>query len=144
MKLKVLCALAAFGLFLTGCETEQSGGPGVVTSADKSRVIPPERTFSLDVPSLTTTLKQAESKTIDFKMDREKNFDQDVTVNFDGLPTGVTIEPPMFVIKPGDTGAQVNISAAPDAALGEFDVIATSQPASGAPATSKFKVKVEK
>src|SRR5688500_10082432 len=53
----------------------------------------PENSFRLDAPNLATTIKQGETKIVTIGIARAKNFDQDVTLKFEGVPEGVTIDP---------------------------------------------------
>ncbi len=144
--MKRILGLLVLGLALTSlaCTNEDSGGPGVRTTQDQNQVVPPANTFRVDLPEMPQTLKQGESKTMEVKIDREKNFDQNVTVTFSGLPTGVSVDPSEIVIAPGDTGIKATVKAEPDAALGEFDIVANGKPATGAVATTEWKLKVEK
>jgi len=103
-----------------------------------------EQTFTLDVPNLSTTVKQGETKTIDIGVKRGKNFDQDVTLKFMDVPRGVTIEPASPVIKHGDKEAKVTVHAADDAAIGDFTVKVVGHPATGPDATNELKLKIAK
>ena len=98
--------------------------------------------FTLSVPSLSTSLKQGETKTVAIGIKRDKNFDQDVVLKFGDLPTGVTLEPASPAIKHGDEEAQVTLTAAGDAALGNFTIKVTGHPAKGADASNEFKLTV--
>jgi hypothetical protein len=100
--------------------------------------------FKLTMPLLTTSLKQGEAKTVTIGIKRDKTFDQDVAVTFADLPTGVTAEPATSVVKHGDADAQVTLSAAADAALGNFTVKFTGHPAKGADASNELKLTIVK
>jgi hypothetical protein len=106
--------------------------------------VSPKDTFHLTVPFLSTTLKQGDTKEVSIGLKRDKNFDQDVTLTFAGLPTGVTIEPASASIKQGDKEAKLLLKGAADAALGDFTVKVTGHPAKGADASSELKVTVAK
>lgn len=99
-------------------------------------------TFKLTVPRLSTTIKQGETKTASVGLKREKKFDQDVTLKFGELPTGVTLEPVTSDIKHGESEAQFAVTATDDAALGDFTIKVTGHPTSGADATTEFKLTV--
>jgi hypothetical protein len=101
-------------------------------------------TFTLSMPFWTTALKQGEAKAVSIAIDREKRFDQDVTLKFEGLPKGVTVEPADAVIKNGTGEAKFVVKAADDAALGDFAVKVTGHPTKGADATHEFKFTVAK
>jgi hypothetical protein len=100
--------------------------------------------FTLTVPFWTTGLKQGEAKAFSVGITRDKRFDQDVTLRFDGLPKGVTVEPATAVIRNGEPDAKLILKAADDAALGDFAVRATGHPTKGADATHEFRFKVAK
>jgi uncharacterized membrane protein len=98
----------------------------------------------LGLPTLSTHLKQGEAKQVDISIDRGKNFDQDVTIKFEGLPQGVSIEPGSPAIKHGEKDVKVTVKASDSAALGDFTVKVTGQPATGAAATHDLKLTIEK
>lgn len=101
-------------------------------------------TFALSVPFWTAGLKQGEMKSVAIGITRDKRFDQDVTLRFEGLPKGVTVEPTEAVIKRGETDAKFALKAADDAALGDFAVTVTGHPATGADASHVLKFSVAK
>jgi uncharacterized membrane protein len=131
---------------IVGCNNQgTSGGPGTTNRSDNKPVIGrAEDTFTLDPPNLATQLKQGESKAVAIGINRGKNFDQDVTLKFENLPKGVSIEPAHPVIKHGDTEAKLAIKATDDAAVGEFGIKVTGHPAKGSDASNEFKVAVAK
>jgi len=101
-------------------------------------------TFTVSVPTFSTTVKQGESKAVSINIKREKDFDEDVTLNFADMPKGVTIEPASPVIKHGETEAKLMLKCADDAALGDFVIKVTGHPTKGANATHDFKITVAK
>jgi uncharacterized membrane protein len=101
-------------------------------------------TFHLSVPFLSTTLNQGDTKEVSIGIKRDKKFDQDVTLAFTELPTGVTIEPASPVIKQGDTEAKVMLKGKADASVGDFTVKITGHPTKGADASNELKVNVAK
>jgi len=100
--------------------------------------------FTLSMPFWTTGLKQGETKAVAITITRDKRFDQDVNVQFDGLPKGVTVEPADAVIKNGEAEAKFVLKAGDDAGLGDFAVKVTGHPTKGADATHEFKFTVAK
>jgi uncharacterized membrane protein len=144
MKKLFVGLLGAALLAVAGCHPGTTGGPG--TPGGKGSVLGglAENTFKLDTPTLSTKIKQGETKDVTISIDRGKNFDQDVTLKFEDLPAGVKIEPAGTVIKHGDKEAKVTVHAADDAAVGDFTVQAVGQPAKGETASSKLKITVEK
>jgi uncharacterized membrane protein len=103
-----------------------------------------KQTFTLSVPTFSTTVKQGESKAVSLSINREKNFDEDVTLKFAELPKGVTIEPASPVIKHGDTEAKLMLRSEDDASLGDFKIKVTGHPVKGADASHDFKITVAK
>jgi len=76
----------------TGCSQAVPGGPGVTTPTQK----PPaygevDRTFNLTVPHMSTTIHQGETKEVSIGIERGKNFEEDVTLEFADGPKGVTL-----------------------------------------------------
>ena len=134
----------------SGCTQGTPGGPGATNTpsqpttvtAQKPVLGQAEETFNLSVPSLSTNLKQGETKTASISLTRGKNFDEDVTLKFDDMPKGVTIDPASPVIKHGDKEAKITFQAADDAALGDFTVKVTGHPTKGADAKTEFKLTV--
>jgi len=104
----------------------------------------PENTFRLSVPTLSTHLKQGEKKVVTIGISRAKNFDQDVTVKFADVPTGVSIDPEEPVIKHGEKDVKVNVSAADDAALNDFTLKIMGHPTTGPDATNELKLTIDK
>jgi hypothetical protein len=137
-------ALAA----IVGCNNESTpGGPGVTNPAparNQPTYGEAAQTFKLSPPYMATTVHQGESKDITIAIDRGKNFDGDVTLDFAEEPKGVTVETPNPVIKHGDKDAKVTVRAASDASLGDFSVKVLGHPTSGPDATSEFKITVAK
>jgi hypothetical protein len=144
-----------------GCESHnQPGGPGVNRAPGTSPTTPPprnepsgtsnrpvighaEETFTLHPPS-SLSLRQGETKAANISIKRGKNFDEDVTVKFSGIPQGVTFEPPTGMLKHSENEVKFNVHAGPDAAVGEFTIQMTGHPTKGADATSDLKLKVAK
>jgi hypothetical protein len=101
-------------------------------------------TFTLSVPSQSTTLKQGETKAVSISIKRDKTFDEDVTLTFADMPKGVTLDPASPVIKHGDTEAKLTLTAADDASLGDVTIKVTGHPTKGADASNEFKLTVDK
>ena len=102
-----------------------------------------DNTFRLDLPNLTTEIKQGESQVVSVGITRQDNFDQDVALEFQDLPKGVVIEPEKASIKAGEKEAQITLKAAKDAALGDFTINVIGKPTKGANATNKLNITVE-
>ena len=137
----LLMALIAF----TGCNQGTPGGPGAADKTTKKPVYgEADDTFNLSVPMLSTTLKQGETIEGSIGIKRGKNFDQDVTVAFAELPTGVTCNPTSPVIKSADAEVKFTLTGTDDASLGDFTIKVTGHPTKGGDATNDFKLTVAK
>ncbi|MDB5308470.1 MAG: hypothetical protein JWO38_2672 [Gemmataceae bacterium] len=131
---------------LVGCGSGSSGGPGASNKDNTPHINPTENSFTLSVPSNIPPnhIKQGETKLYTFGIDRGKNFDQDVTLRFEGLPKGLTTDPTTPVIKHGEKEVKVAFKAADDAAVGEFTIKVTGHPTTGADASKDFTIHVDK
>lgn len=144
MKIVYATLTVAALIALAGCNKGTEGGPGASKSSNTSGVGQTEDTFSLSVPTLSTKLKQGESRVVDIGIKRGKNFDQDVTLKFEGVPQGVILDPSSPVIKHGDTETKITAKAADDAAVGDFTVKVKGHPTKGADAINDLKLTIEK
>lgn len=135
-------------LAMVGCQDKSTtGGPGATggSNRDKPMVGQADNTFKLDAPNLKTDIKQGETKSVSLGISRGTNFDQDVALEFGQLPKGIKVNPANPAIKAGDKNVQLNIEAAKDAAVGEHNIQVTGKGAKGGPpATTSFKIEVEK
>ena len=143
--LSVSCAVLAVAI-IAGCDRAgTTGGPGATNPTTKSQVVgQPEDTFTLSTPLLATSLKQGEAKVVTIGISRSTRFDQDVSIQFENLPTGVTVDPSSGSIKSKDLELKVTVKAADDASLGDFTIKVVGHPNMGADATKEMKVSVTK
>jgi len=174
MRKLFLSSLSAVGaIVLAGCTEGTPGGPGATrpetrTASHRQAELPPptipnaparptettpgrsepvhrgDETFTLSVPTFSTSLKQGEAKEISIGTHRGKNFVEDVSLRFMDLPKGLTIEPANPMIRASDKDAKVTIKAAPDAPLGDFTIKVMGHPTRGADAMNELKVTVHK
>ncbi len=130
---------------LPGCNQGIPGGPGATNQQTKK---PPfgesVQTFNLSAPLLPTFMKQGERINTSISIKRGSNFDEDVTLKFSTLPTGVTLDPSTAVIKHGDVETKLMIVAKNDAAVGHFNILVTGHPTKGADALINFKLNIDK
>jgi uncharacterized membrane protein len=137
--------LATGVLAAVGCENKSPpGGPGAVKpNGTSSTVGTPDNTFSISVPS--ATLKQGESKTITVSIKRGTNFDQDVKLEVENAPQGVTFKFDDPTLRASATEVHLTIDASKDAALGEHKVMVAATPARAGSATqTEMKVEIKK
>jgi hypothetical protein len=132
-------------MVFAGCNQQgTSGGPGATKEKTQSTVGQTENTFSMSVPTLATSVKQGETKEVKIGVKRGKNFNQKVTLSFEDLPKGVTIEPAKADVAEGNDEVKASVKADDTAAIGDFKVKVIGHPASGPDATNEMKLKVEK
>jgi hypothetical protein len=144
--MKKLCALMAAALLLgnVGCNAGSTpGGPGATRSTSRPALTTADDSFDLRPPTTETDLKQGETKTVTLGIDRGKNFDQDVKLDFTGEPMGVEVSAADSVLKAGAKDVQVTIKAAKDAALGKHTIVVNGIPAkSGKTASAEFTIQI--
>ncbi len=145
MKRSSVGLLAMAMVAFSGCGQAVPGGPGVTTPTQK----PPaygeaEDTFNLKVPHMSTTLRQGGTTEVSIGIERGKNFDEDVTLEFGDGPKGVALASAKPVIMHGDSEAKVTVKATDDASLGDFTIKVTGHPTKGANATNELKITVAK
>jgi hypothetical protein len=106
--------------------------------------VTPKDSFTISVPRSATSLIQGETRSMEISIERQKSFEEDVTLRFDPLPTGVTAEPSEPMIPRGESMARIVLSATEDASLGNFTVKVTGHPTTGSDATSMLRLDVAK
>lgn len=146
--------MASMVVLAMGCTQQTPGGPGVSnpvapsnttsTTANRPTYTDSADTFSLSVPILATHLKQGETKLARISLSRGNKFQEAVTLKFENVPQGVTLDPQSAVIATGTSETEVKISAADSAAVGDFAIKIVGHPAMGADATSEMKLIVSK
>ncbi len=146
----LLATLATAGLLtLAGC-TGTPGGPGVPSTAGtgsspKFQIGPEENTFRISAgPIFGEGIKQGEQKVDSISISRGKNFDQDVTLKFENVPSGVSVSPASPVIKKSENKVEITLKATDEAALGTHTIKVLGHPSTGADATADLKVTVHK
>jgi hypothetical protein len=148
MKSSFAGLLAAALVAFTGCDKSTPGGPGADDPNKKPMYGQADDSFDLSVPSSlplrSTALKQGETTKVLISIKRGKNFDQDVALKFEDMPKGVTIEPASPTIKHNETEANLTLTAADDAALGDVTVKVKGHPTKGGDAANEFKLTVAK
>ena len=149
MYIRFALLMTALGIALSGCNSSGTpGGPGATNTPGEKKNSPTigqaEQTFTLSVPSLSLHLKQGEAKAVSIAINRGKNFEEDVSLKFEHLPTGVTIDPEAPKIAHNETEAKFTVRAADAAAVGDFTIKAIGHPTKGADAVNEFKIAVGK
>lgn len=98
--------------------------------------------FTVGLPILSTSLKQGESRTVAMTINRDRKFNDEVTLNFGKLPEGVSLEPSAPVMKQGDSESTITLTASNDAALGNFTIKVTGHTSDGVDVSKDFKLAV--
>jgi hypothetical protein len=100
--------------------------------------------FTVSMPRGMTPVVQGGTRQIEIDIDRQKLFDEDVTLQFGEFPTGVTVKPAEPVIKRDETKARLELTATKDAALGNFTVKVTGHPVKGDDAVAELRLNIVK
>lgn len=145
-------SMMALLVFAIGCNEGTPGGPGAnrpanppsntTTTANRPTYSESDKTFTISVPVLSTTVQQGDTRDVTIGLSRGRNFDEDVTIELSGMPQGVTAEPARMVIKHSDKDVTVKMHAAADAALGDFTIHIVGHPQQGPDATNEVKMTV--
>src|SRR5439155_16886639 len=95
--------LATLGLVaLVGCNTSPPGGSGGSRgTAGSGGGTSRSATFNIKAPTLSTSLRQGETKEVEITVDRGKDFHDDVSLKFDA-PAGLKVDPATTTVKAGD------------------------------------------
>jgi len=123
--------------------TNDSSTTSTTQSADKPVISNSKETFSLKTPTLATSLKQGETKTADISISRGSDFKEDVSLRFSAVPEGITLDPMTPTLKASEDDVKIKVTAADNAALGDFRIKVIGHPnGGGADADNDFKVTV--
>ena len=124
----LLLALAA----ISGCQSSSSRGGSVLK----------DEGFKIAVPTFATQIKQGEVQIVTVSLERGVHFMQDVKLKIESS-NGINVEPDSVIIESSDTpDVQLTITAAKDAALGEYSVRVVGIPKTGKSTSTKFNVNV--
>jgi hypothetical protein len=141
-RMSVLLLLVAL-VAAAGCSKKSTpGGPGAATPPSERTSTENAETFTLKMPMTATDIAQGNSQEASIGIDRGRSLDQDVTLRFENLPQGVTIEPAAPVLKRGESSAKVTVRVAPDAAVGNYTAKVVGHPATGPDAVGDFKLDI--
>jgi len=117
---------------VSGCQSAGPRGGGV--SRDEG--------FKIAVPTFQTDVKQGELQTIAVSIQRGEYFKRDVKLEIKASK-GIGVAPTNIMVKASDKpDVQLRITAAKDAALGEYRIYVMGTPDTGHPTSAEFKVKV--
>lgn len=129
MRLAVLALTTTFAL---GCNKSPEGG-SVGTAS----------TFSIVAPTLPTVVKQDNKESVALKLDRAKDFREDVKLEV-SAPEKVKVELNRKEVKATDGSPDFTVTVTPakDAPTADHKVRVTATPDKGKPTSVEFVVKV--
>lgn len=119
-------------LSATGCNSTNVSEQGGIATVDQE--------FSISVPT-PNTIKQGADATVTVVLNRGAYFKRDVLLQV--KTDGLNITPASILVKASDKPeVKFQVSAARDAAIGEYRVSVTGTPEAGKPTDTVFIVKV--
>ena len=132
MKIAIAMVMTLVLAGVSGCESSSERGGSVLKGEG----------FKIAVPTFSTEVKQGETKNVTVSLERGEYFKRDVKLQIKASQ-GISVEPTKVWVKASDTSdVQLQISAAKDAALGEYQVSVKGTPKTGEPTSTKFNVNV--
>lgn len=118
---------------MMGCQSSSSPRGGGMTK---------DVGFKIAVPTFATVIKQGETRSVPVVVERGVSFKQDVKLKLE-TTQGLTLEPTSIIVLSSDRPeVSIRLSAAADAALGEYSVRVTGVPKTGESTSTVFIVKV--
>jgi uncharacterized membrane protein len=126
----ILMTLALATLF--GCQSSSEQGGSVLKGEG----------FKIAVPTFATEIKQGEVQSIAVSLERGDYFKKDVKLQIEASK-GISVEPTSVIIKASDKpDVQLRITAAQNAAIGEYHVSVKAIPKTGESTSTAFTVKI--
>jgi uncharacterized membrane protein len=132
MKTAIAIVVTLALAFSFGCQSESPRGGGMAQ----------EEGFKIVVPTSTTEIKQGEVQTVAVSLQRGELFKRDVKLEIKPSK-GISVDPTTAQIKASaKPDVQLRITAAKNAALGEYRVYIKGTPETGESTSVEFTVKV--
>jgi len=98
--------------------------------------------FTIGTPTLTTKIKQGETASVTISLNRGEYFKRDVTLEI-RASKGISVEPTRALVKGNEKpDVHLRVTAAKDAALGEYKIFVKGTPATGEATSTEITVKV--
>ena len=134
MKKVIMIVVTLALVLISGCYKDIKSTKGGSTIKGES--------FTINAPYLDVKVKQGQMGTTTISVNRGDYFKQDVELQIEAAK-GISIEPTRVLVDAsGTSDVQLQISAAQDAALGEYLVTVKGTPETGEPASTEFTVRV--
>jgi len=132
MKTVKLLSCACLFVAIVGCTNRSNPGGGNERSS----------TFTIDGPTMATSIKQGETQTVPIKVNRGTDFRQGVKLKADA-PPGIDVVLSDSAVKPSDkSDVNIKVAVGNSAAPGEHVIHVTGTPDEGKVTTLDLKVKV--
>ncbi len=113
-----------------GCESPRGGG------------ISGGEGFKISTPTFDTKIKQGETESVTLSLNRGEYFKRDVTLEIKASK-GISVEPTQALVRASEKpDVHLRITAAKDAALGEYKIFVKGTPETGQATSTEFTVKV--
>lgn len=129
--MRTALALAAATFLAAGCNKSEEGG---AKGTDNS--------FTFTLPTVGPTIKQDTSESVTVKLNRGKEFKQNVKLTV-SAPDKVKAELAKTMVAASDPAeVPLKLMVAKDAPVGEHKVTVTATPDTGSPVSNDFTVKV--
>ena len=126
------------GTGTTGTGTGTTGtGTGTTTTGEGRDHL------TIKVPSGNTNVTQGEQQEVTITVNRNGNFDQEVSLKFDP-PAGLKVDPATVTVPKGKDDARVTVHANPDAKVGTTNVQVTGTGGGGPAAKVELGIEVKK
>ena len=130
MKTAIALATSLLLLASLGCASSKGGGMAGGEG------------FTIGTPTFTTEIKQGDTKGVTISLHRGEYLKRDVTLEIKAS-TGISVDPTQAVVKASEKhDVHLQITAAKDAALGEYKIYLKGTPETGEPTSTEFTVKV--
>jgi len=127
--LVALALVTASGCWFGGTKESPQGG-----------IVPQDEGFSITVPA-SNTIKQGAGMTVAVTLNRGPYFKQDVHLDINVKPEGITVTPTTLLVKASEKPLiHLQILAAREAALGEYRISVKATPETGEPTSTTFTV----
>jgi uncharacterized membrane protein len=98
--------------------------------------------FKIVTPPLGVKIKQGETESISVSVNRGEFFKRDVTLEIKASK-GISVDPTQVTVRASEKpDVNLRITAAKDAALGEYKIFVKGTPASGEATSTEITVKV--
>ena len=130
MKKTIVIVMALTAVTLFGCESPRGGG---MSGGEQ---------FNIVTPAFETKIKQGETESVTISLHRGEYFKRDVTLEIIASK-GISVEPTQALVKANEKpDVHLRITAAKNAALGNYKVYVKGTPETGETTSTEITVKV--